>query len=204
MTLTTLLRHVGVHVPRGVSVDGRIVLGVPALGKGVTPLEPHTFHGSADCKPSPIRHSSCNSLGEYEHAWWNLDPTLLEVDQVAVRAAFPSFRVSRDDGNYRWAGVINTGRGRFRVGVVGNPTGGIPYVGPLLPRRLGRHEGARWRPSPHLYVSGGLCVAEAKDWIPERHTTATVVAWAAHWLAAYTDWRLGGPWPTDGYRPYAA
>ena len=56
----------------------------------------------------------------------------------------------------------------------------------------------------HLYLSGNLCVADISDWRPGEHTSATAIAWAAHWYAAYTDWRLGGPWPTDGYRADAA
>ncbi len=118
--------------------------------------------------------------------------------------AFPSFQLDRDNGSYTWQGVLDTGHGRYRIEVVGNRTGGMPFIRSLQPRRLGRNEGARWRPSPHLYTSGGLCVAETTDWIPGQHTTATAIAWAAHWLAAYTVWRIGGPWPTEGYRPRAA
>jgi hypothetical protein len=45
-------------------------------------------------------------------------------------------------------------------------------------------------------------VADTSDWDPQVHTTATAIAWAAHWFAAYTGWRIaGGPWPTEGYRP---
>ena len=204
MSLTTLLRHVGVHVPRGVSIDGRIVLGAPAAGRSVTALAAHTFHGGPGPMPTLAQHSCGKSPGEYGNAWWNLDPVRLKGDQAAVRAAFPSFQLNRDGGNYRWQGVLDTGRGRYRIAVAGNRAGGTPFIRPLEPHRLGRHEGARWRPSPHLYTGGGLCVAETTDWIPEQHTTATAIAWAAHWLAAYTDWRLGGPWPTDGYRPQAA
>ena len=64
---------------------------------------------------------------------------------------------------------------------------------------LGRYEGRRFRRPPHLYDSGALCVAATSDWDQERHTTATAVAWGAHWFAAYTEWRMGGHWPTDGF-----
>lgn len=180
------------------------MLGPPAAGSSVTALAPHTFHGGSDPEPSPVQRSSREPLGEYDNAWWNVDPVRLNTDQAVVRAAFPSFQLNRDDGNYKWQGVLDTGRGRYLIDVAGNRAGGMPFIRPLQPRRLGRHEGARWRPSPHLYTSGGLCVAETTDWIPEQHTTATAIAWAAHWLAAYTDWRLGGPWPTDGYRLQSA
>ena len=204
MSLPTLLRHVGIHVPRGVTVDGRIVLGAPAPDSAVTPVAPHTFHGGPDPEHPPGPRSHDEPSRQDGSAWWNMFPAQFEADRAAVREAFPSFRLNRDNSSYTWRGVVDTGRGRYCINVVGNRTGGMPFMRPLQPRRLGRQEGGRWRPSPHLYTSGGLCIADTTDWIPEQHTTATAIAWAAHWLAAYTDWRLGGPWPTDGYRPYAA
>lgn len=204
MTVTSLLGHVGVHVPRGVTIDGRIVLGTPVVGRAVTALEPHTFHAGPGPEFPSEPYPSAEPPQPDDDAWWNLAPSRLEADQAAVRAAFPSFQLIRDNGSHTWQGVLDTGHGRYRIDVAGNRTGGMPFIWPVQPRRLGRHEGARWRPSPHLYTNGGLCVAETTDWIPERHTTATAIAWAAHWLAAYTVWRIGGPWPTEGYRPRVA
>ena len=92
--------------PRGVSVNGRIVLGVPAAASAVTPLAPHSFHGGPGPGPLPAQHSCREPLGEHDSAWWNLDPVRLEADQAAVRSAFPSFQLNRDDGDYRWQGVL--------------------------------------------------------------------------------------------------
>ena len=63
---------------------------------------------------------------------------------------------------------------------------------------------AGFRLAEHLYLSGNLCVADTADWDPAKHTSVTAIAWAAHWYAAYTDWRIGGMWPTEGYRPNAS
>src|SRR5579859_5767854 len=139
-----------------------------------------------------------------DRAWWNLDQGRREIDKSAVLAAFPFFALDDSSGGYTWKGIIDTGYGRYGIDVIGNPTGAMPFILSRHPRRLGRQEGAGWRPSPHLYKSGRLCVAETSDWVPERHTTATVIAWAAHWLAAYTVWRAGGQWPTEGFQPRPA
>jgi hypothetical protein len=199
MTLPSLLRHVGVNVPRGVTVDGRIVIGATVAMEGVTALEPHTFHGDldrqAEARPLDMRHA------HRDKAWWNLNAGRREADKLAVITAFPGFTLNDTDGDYSWLGVIDTGHGRYQIEVEGHPAEGIPLIWPKQPRRLGRHEGGRWRQPPHLYLSGRLCVAETSDWLPEKHTTATAIAWAAHWLAAYTVWHTGSSWPTDGFRP---
>jgi hypothetical protein len=197
MTLPSLLRRVGIAVPRGVSVDGRVLTGraaAAAVSAGTaTAVVPHAFHGGDD---PPIASAP--------EAWWQ-DPAARGADIAAVAQAFPGFRLDQRDGGHTWTGAIDTGRGRFDVSVVCDPAGGLPAVVPVLPRALGRNEGRRgFRPSEHLYVSGNLCVADTADWDPAAHTSATAIAWAAHWYAAYTDWRLGGQWPTDGYRPDAA
>lgn len=197
MTLPGLLRRVGLHIPRGVSVDGHILTGhaaTAAISTGLaTAVERHIFHGGDDPRTPESRT-----------AWWR-DPAARHVDICAVRQAFPCFQLNDLDGTYVWSGTIDTGRGRFVIDIVGDPSGGLPQVAPIHPRALGRNEGRRgFRRSEHLYVSGNLCVADVSDWDPDVHTSATAIAWAAHWLAAYTDWRLGGPWPTDGYHPRAA
>jgi hypothetical protein len=123
---------------------------------------------------------------------------------AAVAVALPNFRLDDSDGAYTWHGIIDTGRGCFRIRVEGESERGMPMIVPIRPRALGRNEGQRgFRKSEHLYRNGNLCVADVVDWDPRAHTTATAIAWGAHWLAAYTDWRLGGPWPTEGYRPHA-
>jgi hypothetical protein len=202
MSLNSLLRHVGIHVPRGVTVDGRIVLGAPTIGSGVTALEPHTSHGGPD--PESRAGPGERQQARNDQPWWDLDPARREADKSTVLTAFPSFMLDDSDGGYTWKGIIDTAHGRYRIDVIGNPVVGMPFIWPRHPRRLGRQESGRWRPPPHLYKSGRLCVAETSDWIPERHTTATAIAWAAHWLAAYTVWRTGSPWPTEGFQPRPA
>ncbi len=197
MTLPSLLRRIGVDVARGVSVDGRVLTGraaTAAIAAGTaTSVVPHTFHGGDDPPPQPA-----------QTPWWH-HTAARGSDISAVALAFPRFRFDERDGGHTWSGTLDTGRGRFAVDVIADPARGLPRIVPVRPRGLGRNEGRRgFQPSPHLYISGELCVADASDWDPSRHTSATAIAWAAHWYAAYTDWRLGGPWPTDGYRPDAA
>ncbi|MGX1562881.1 hypothetical protein [Streptomyces sp. NPDC055506] len=189
MSIPTLLRHVGINAPRSVTVDGRIVLdGAHTVSQPITKMEPHRFHGGED--PSPVR-------SEFQSAWWNTDPAGRQSDVEAMRAAFPAFTLVDDEGDYFYFGEINTGRGVFPVAVFPQVNKSLPSV--RTTRRLGRQEGKRWKKPPHLYTSDALCIAGASDWNPERHSTATAVAWAAHWFAAYTEWRMRGFWPTDGY-----
>lgn len=199
MTLPSLLRHVGVHIPRGVTVDGRVLTGHAAVAAvaahTATSLARHTFHGGEDPPPPPATRP----------AWWD-DPNARAADAAAVEAAFPGFRLDDSDGGYAWHGTLDTGRGRFAITVGGNRSHGLPQLVPVSPAVLGRYEGrSGFRRSEHLYDTGNLCVADASDWDPDQHTTATAIAWAAHWYAAYTDWRItGGGWPVDGYHPHAA
>lgn len=199
MTLPSLLRHVGVHIPRGVTVDGRVLTGHAAVAAvaahTATAVAPHTFHSGEDPPRSPATRP----------AWWD-DPAARAADVAAVHAAFPGFRLDDSDGGYAWHGVLDTGRGRFAITVVGSPERGLPQLVPVRPKALGRSEGSRgFRKSEHLYTSGNLCVAALEDWDAQHHTTDTAIAWAAHWFAAYTDWRMsGGSWPIDGYHPHAA
>jgi hypothetical protein len=202
MTMTSLLRHVGIHVPRGVTVDGRLLVGAPAVAAikaGTATAVAPTFHHGG---PATFLDRPDDPLADrYAGAWWNLDPAARDADKAAVEAAFPAFRYDGTDGAHDFTGVIDTGRGRFRVLVIGNPDGGQPYLVPVEPRTLGRREGRSFRRSPHLYDNGNLCVAREEDWHPGEHNTVTAIAWAAFWYATYTDWRLGGPWPTPGYQP---
>jgi hypothetical protein len=190
MTIATLLRHVGIMVPRYVTVDGEIVLdGSPAVASVPLAMEPHRFHAGDD--PSPSRTA-------FATAWWNTETDARAADEAAMRSHFPKFLLLEDDGDYAWGGELNTGRGRYKILVYPHVDRSLPSIVPLR-QNLGRTEGRRWRKPPHLYESGAMCVAATSDWDPEMHTTATAVAWAAHWFAAYTEWRMGGEWPTDGY-----
>ena len=199
MTLPSLLRRVGLDVPRGVTVDGRLITGraaAAALAAGTaTSMSPHTFHGGGG-GDSPATSTPS--------AWWH-DADARAADCCAVARAFPGFTLDDTDGEFTWRGTLDTGCGRFVIDVVADAAGGLPRIVPVSPRVLGRNEGRRgFRPSPHLYTNGHLCVADSTDWDAANHTTATAITWAAHWFAAYTDWRLGGRWPTEGYRYRAA
>lgn len=198
MSLPTLLKAVGVHVPRYVTVDGQIVLASPTVTAGESaPLrvEPHRFHGGQD--PAADRIDSCS-------AWWNQNPVAAQRDKNAMERAFPRFVLLDDDGDYAWFGEIDTGRGRFLVLVLPQLDGVLPSVKVIKPKRLGRQEGRRWRRAPHLYTSHALCIADQVDWKPQLHNTTVAVAWTAHWLACYTEWRMSGQWPSDGHVPGAA
>lgn len=191
MSLPALLRRVGVNVPRGITINGRVVVGAEAtqaVAAGTaTLLRAHTFHGGENPEQP-----------DATAPWWD-DAVARAVDVAAVAAAFPGFTLDDTDGRYVWRGLIDTGRGRFTVEIVGSPSRSLPRVVPTMPHRLGRPEGRRFRKSDHLYLNGDLCVADQDDWLPAEHTTATVIAWAAHWYAAYTEWRMSGVWPTLGY-----
>jgi hypothetical protein len=201
MTIHSLLRYVGIDVPRYVTIDGRVIFDSPsssvatAAPTTATRIEPHRFHAGPD--PSPKR-------GRYEGAWWNTDPAARQRDVDAMKETFPDFLVMGEDDDLWYGGTIDTGRGRFLIGVQPHADRSLPTVRVTPKLRLGRKEGRYWRKPPHLYDSGALCIASAGDWNPEVHTTATATAWAAHWLAAYTGWRISGIWPTEGYESRAA
>lgn len=188
MSIATLFRHVGIDVPRYVTVNGTVVTD-PGLAPGGLSVEPHRFHGGAEPEVEGPALSA---------AWWNQDVERRQADESAMRKYFPRFALYAEDGEYLWAGAIDSGRGTFRVGVAPRPNGSLPIVVPLN-HTLARHEGRRLKRSPHLYDSGSLCIAALSDWDPARHTTATAVGWTSHWFAAYTVWRMSGQWPTEGY-----
>lgn len=115
-----------------------------------------------------------------------------------MTARFPKFVQFGEDGDYAYGGEPNSGRGRFKVLVVPHIDRSLPSVIPMH-KGLGRPTGRKLQRPPHLYTSGTLCIAATTDWNPDEHTMATAVAWAAHWFAAYTEWRITGRWPTDGF-----
>jgi hypothetical protein len=190
MTLATLLSHVGIDVPRYVTVGGRIVLdSTTSSGPAPLAVAPHRFHDGED--PAPERVA-------YVNAWWNTDPGARANDGAAMATHFPNFLQYGEDGDNAYGGELNTGRGRFKILVLPHVDRSMPSIMPLH-GGLGRPLGRRLQRPPHLYTSGNLCIASATDWNPNEHTTATATAWAAHWFAAFTEWRISGRWPTDGF-----
>lgn len=194
MSLATLLEHVGIDVPRYVTVGGQIVLDPTPMTTSPMAVSPHRFHDGED--PAPERVN-------YEHAWWSTDEAARAADEAAMACHFPNFVQFGEDGDYAFGGYLDTGRGKFKVIVIPHIDRSLPSVVPMH-KALGRPVGRRLQRPPHLYTSGNLCVAATADWKPEEHTTATAVAWAAHWFAAYTEWRISGRWPTDGFGAEAA
>lgn len=204
MTIAALLRHHGVSVPRYVTVDGQIVFDHvtksaaksfhPVHG-AVTPVAKHTFHGGE----TPSEDSDLPAS-----PWWD-NAVELDRHRAAMEKSFPNwvYLAAGESTGPSWGGTIDTGRGKFLVAVYPRRDEGLPRVVVLGPK-LGVNAGRGWVPSPHLYLDGSLCVAAAEDWNSQEHTVATVVAWAAHWLAAYTEWRMSRRWPVEGSQGVAA
>lgn len=154
------------------------------------PVAKHTFHGGEE--PGDVAANE---------PWWHADDVALQRHVSEMARYFPSFSYvpPTKDLAPTWIGTINTGRGSFRIAIVVRRDRGLPTVVPLGKVKFGRSVKGRWTPSPHLFTSGNLCVADRADWDPETHTAATATGWAAHWLAAYTEWRLTGRgWPVEG------
>ncbi|WP_148615524.1 hypothetical protein [Nocardioides rubriscoriae] len=196
MTMSTLLSHFGLDAERYVTTSGQVVFGgVTTSAAGlthathgpVTSVANHTFHGGDD----PVD-------GGHDH-WWSDDVKAVR-HIVAMKQAFPGFKYVRGDDDIApyWLGDIDTGRGVFTIGVFLRRDEGLPFVTVISKQPLGRPAGRRFVRSPHLYDSGSLCIADQSDWDPTVHTAATATAWAAHWLAAFTEWRITLKWPVDG------
>lgn len=204
MSMPALLSHFGISQSRYVTASGEVIFdGVAKTDGGfthatygaVTQIMPHTFHGG----DALLDGASADLV------WWD-DPHEIASHVHGMQTAFPGFLYTpADDGlPPSWTGEINTGRGRFMVGIIMRADKGLPHVGVQGGIRLGVSAGRWWIPAPHLYSSGALCVADQDDWDPSRHTAVTVTAWAAHWLAAYTEWRFTRRWPAEGAQLHAS
>lgn len=205
MTMPALLSHFGMNDVRFVAAGGQIVFdGVTSLANGafthpvhgsVTAVAQHTFHGGEEEPDAGALDMT---------AWWE-DEAAIGRHVASMEHAFPQFTYlpASDDRSPCWWGEIDTGRGRFKVVIILRRDGGLPFVS-VLNRRLGVQSGRRWERPPHVYLNGDLCVASSEDWQPDEHTAATATAWAAHWLAAYTEWRFRREWPAEGVHAVAS
>ncbi|WP_205474525.1 hypothetical protein [Nocardioides sp. SYSU D00038] len=203
MSMPALLSHFGINTARYVTSTGEVVFdGVSKVASGfthavhgaVTPVAKHTFHGG-DEEPDDGHDGPT--------AWWD-DEAEINRHVEAMEKAFPDFvYLPDDDGSGPcWGGIIDTGRGKFEVGIFPRRDQGLPRL-VVFNKRLGAQAGRRWQSAPHLYINGNLCVADHDDWVPTEHTVATAAAWAAHWLAAYTEWRMSRRWPVEGVHAVA-
>lgn len=206
MTIAALVGHFAATKPRYVTVNGQIVFDEITAGNTggymhpihgpVTPVQKHTFHGGVEEAVEAADHEAC---------WWT-KPELIQrhIDEMAQ--AFPGFTYlsPEPDSVPTWIGQIDTGRGKFPIGIALRSDQGLPRIFLLSKIKLGASAGRRWVRSPHLYDNGNLCVADAAEWDSEIHTAATATAWAAHWLAAYTEWRITRKWPVTGVEAVAA
>jgi hypothetical protein len=205
MTIAALLHHHGVYVPRYVTVAGQVVFDdvrTTPTGPVHTTLGPviavanHAFHGGVEGEET--------DRPESEPVWWE-DALQLDRHISTMNHSFPGFVYlpAGAGSGPCWGGVIDTGRGKFKVLIMTRRDAGLPRVA-VLDLKLGVHAGRKWVSSPHLYANGNLCVAGQQDWNRDQHTLATVTAWAAHWLAAYTEWRFTRRWPVEGVQTIAA
>lgn len=206
MTIAALVGHFGAARPRYVTVNGQIIFDdvTPVTTGGfshalhgvVTPVQKHTFHAGAE---------EAVDLADSDARWWD-DSELIERHVAAMERAFPGFTYfpGEPDSVPVWVGEIDTGRGKFSLGIALRSDQGLPRIVVLSKMQLGVPAGRRWVRSPHLYDNGNLCVADVAEWDPVVHTAATATAWAAHWLAAYTEWRITRKWPVVGVEAVAA
>lgn len=196
MTIPALLSKMSRRVPRYVTINGLVISGgVTAAAAGHT----HPEHGRVTPVVAHRNHGGRVPDDRVGSRWWVEEPQRLEAEVAAMASAFPGFAPGHREGRPSWTGTLNTGRGVFEVELVHRADHSLPDVIPVTPTRLRRREGRRHFPSPHLFVSGNLCVARRKeDWRPNIHDMTVVVAWTAHWLAAYTEWRITGRWNCEG------
>lgn len=171
------------------------MFGTPSHSEPGLALPSHTFHGGEEPASATTQDTK----------WWN-DPAAIQRDREAMRRYFPSFTEvpATADSPPSWQGTIDSGRGRFSILLKHRADHGLPSVVPISPTVRLRSAGRRAVKSPHLYMSGNLCVASADDWDADRDSMATVVAWVAHWHACYVEWFAGGQWPTEGFHASAA
>jgi hypothetical protein len=192
MTIASILKKHGYNAQRGVSPTGKLIFGSEALRASASALtvKPHTFHGGA------------NPVDEIPVPGYDIsrDSTLIVRDRLEMAKFFPSFaEETKVDGPSVWFGTIDTGRGSFPIRIEPRSGRALPRVIPVGLTRRSRTRGGRTVKSPHLYLNGDLCVAGQDDWDPSTDSVATVVAWAAHWHAAYVEWFSTDNWPMEGY-----
>lgn len=220
MSISNLLGHFGVHVPRYITLDGQVIRdGVSTTATGalhhpshgpVTAVPPHTFHGGVegsvldDAVTLTTASGVARTTPTTSARWFN-DAVEVDRHDTALQAVLPGFTLNPAGATATttkppsWSGIINTGRGRFAVSIHTRTDGGLPRIEPTQPHRLGKYRAGRWVPAPHTFTNRNLCIADEADWNPDEHTVADAALWTAHWYAAYTEWFMNDGWPQDGY-----
>lgn len=204
MSMPALLSHFGINTARYVTTTGEVVFdGISKVGGGYS----HPTHGTVTAVPNHTFHGDEEEPDDRDagpSTWWD-DEARMNRHIEAMNQSFPNFLYlpPGDGSGPSWSGVIDTGRGTFNVGIFLRRDEGLPSI-VVFNRRLGAAAGRRWQHAPHLYDNGNLCVADRDEWVPGEHTAATATAWAAHWLAAYTEWRMSRRWPVKGVQSVAS
>lgn len=196
MTIAGLLRKHGHSASRYVDQSGKVLVGATSVA-GVAPqvaypVRSHTFHGGAEV---------ADSGSDDGRSWWAQEGAL-DRDRRAVLKHFPGFSEvpgATDGHPPAWEGTIDTGYGQFRVRIEHRVDRGLPRVRPIDSKKRGKSRRGKWIPFDHLFLSGALCVAAESDWDPVEHTIADVIAWTAHWHAAYVSWFVEDVRPTPGF-----
>jgi hypothetical protein len=137
----------------------------------------------------------------------------IEEQAVAMRAAWPAFRIERVDARTAiWRGPLRPFLLSYDVQVLYRVPTVIERLDPLrqqpvvrvmsppLRRRRDDPEG----PLPHVCWNDSahpaLCLFdhETNEWTPFRLLAETTLPWALDWLACYEGWRATGTWTGGG------
>lgn len=143
--------------------------------------------------------------GKLAGQWYDENPTLLTMEQLAMQRNFPQFTLDKlDDGRLCWVGVLEPGiyeskfgeKRRYHVMAVydnnhpNQKMGSSVRVYPLMPDVDELIDMAGFRPFHLLQDEVGnlyLCTNEAGDQKVGQTTTsaASVLGWASKWLIAF-------------------
>ena len=157
--------------------------------------------GTSDSKDSTITIPK----GKLAAKWYEDNPSLLEVEKVAMAQCFPDFELGKlDDGRLYWIGELSPGvyetkfnrRKSYHVMAVyqnnhpNQQMGSSVCVYLVQPDINDLIRECGFRPSHLIRDSVGevyLCTAEADDVkVGQTITTAaSVLAWAVKWLLSY-------------------
>jgi len=143
--------------------------------------------------------------GKLAAQWYDIDPTLLTMEKIAMARNFPQFTLDKlDDGRLCWVGVLEPGiyeskfgeKRQYHVMAVydnnhpNQKMGSSVKVYPLMPDVDELIESCGFRPFHLLRDEVGnlyLCTNEAGDQKVGVTTTtaASVLGWASKWLIAF-------------------